>query len=107
MINYHDRKFKPISNTENGEVDGETLFHYKQEGNVITCHYNGNFIQIGHLIGLVDEQGNIKICYHQVNTKGELMTGICLSTAEIMTNGKIRLHEDWQWTSGSPAKRSG
>ncbi len=28
------------------------------------------------------------------------MTGTCLSTTEIMENGKIRLHETWQWTSG-------
>jgi hypothetical protein len=38
--------------------------------------------------------------YHQVNTKGELMTGICFSTPEILLNGKIRLHEKWEWTSG-------
>ncbi|WP_321538875.1 hypothetical protein [Flavobacterium piscinae] len=28
------------------------------------------------------------------------MTGICHSKPEIMENGKIRLHETWQWTSG-------
>jgi len=39
--------------------------------------------------------------YHQVNTKGELMTGTCFSKLEIMTNGKIRLYEKWTWTSAS------
>ncbi len=38
--------------------------------------------------------------YHQVNTKGELMTGICFSSPEIMDNGKIRLYEKWEWTAG-------
>ena len=38
--------------------------------------------------------------YHHVNTKGELMTGICESTPEVLSNGKIRLHEEWKWTSG-------
>jgi len=28
------------------------------------------------------------------------MTGICKSKPEILPNGKIRLHERWQWTSG-------
>jgi hypothetical protein len=28
------------------------------------------------------------------------MTGKCFSKPEILTNGKIRLHETWQWTSG-------
>jgi hypothetical protein len=38
--------------------------------------------------------------YHQVNNKGELMTGTCQSIPEILPNGKIRLHERWEWTSG-------
>ncbi|WP_240914573.1 MULTISPECIES: hypothetical protein [unclassified Polaribacter] len=38
--------------------------------------------------------------YHQVNLKGELMTGICYSKPEIAANGKITLYENWTWTSG-------
>jgi hypothetical protein len=32
------------------------------------------------------------------------MTGICFSTPEILENGKIRLHESWEWTSGDQSK---
>ena len=32
------------------------------------------------------------------------MTGICNSAPRIMTSGKIRLHENWQWTSGDLSK---
>lgn len=39
--------------------------------------------------------------YHQVNRKGELMTGICFSKPEIIANGKIRLYEEWKWASGN------
>lgn len=53
-----------------------------------------------HLIGLVDSNGNIDMRYHQVNDKGEIMTGTCQSKPEILENGKIRLHENWKWTSG-------
>jgi len=35
-----------------------------------------------------------------VNDKNELMTGVCRSVPEILSNGKIRLHEEWKWTSG-------
>ncbi len=100
MINYHDRIFKPFSNSENGEVTSDTVFHYKQTGDIVTSEYSGGKILKGHLIGLVDEAGNIDMRYHQVNDKGELMTGVCKSRPEIMPNGKIRLHETWQWTSG-------
>ena len=32
------------------------------------------------------------------------MTGICFSKPEIMENGKIRLYETWEWTSGDNSK---
>ena len=103
-MNYNNKKFKPISNTENGETSNETIFIYKQVGNILTAEYKGGKIICGHLIGLVDECGNIEMRYHQVNTKGELMTGICHSKPEILENGKIRLNEAWEWTSGDKSK---
>jgi hypothetical protein len=38
--------------------------------------------------------------YHQVNIIGEIMTGCCHSKPKFQINGKIRLHENWQWSSG-------
>ncbi|MEQ9299791.1 MAG: n-acetylglutamate synthase [Cyclobacteriaceae bacterium] len=99
-MNYNNRKFRPVQNSENGETSAATIFEYKQEGNILTSEYQGGQIHKGHLIGLVDESGKINMRYHQVNSKGELMTGICSSAPEKMPNGKIRLHETWQWTSG-------
>lgn len=37
--------------------------------------------------------------YH-INDKGVLQTGICRSVPEVLPDGRIRLHESWQWTSG-------
>lgn len=103
-MNYHNKKFKPVNNSENGETSEETVFLYQQIDNILTANYAGGQIQQGHLIGLVDNDGNIDMHYHQVNTKGELMTGICHSIPEMMENGKVRLHEKWQWTSGDCSK---
>ncbi|MFT6963843.1 MAG: hypothetical protein ACJAWV_003581 [Flammeovirgaceae bacterium] len=97
---YDNKKFRPVSNTENSETSEETIFHYNQVGNILTSNYSGGEIVKGHLIGLVSESGEIDMRYHQVNKKGELMTGMCKSKPEILANGKIRLHETWQWTSG-------
>lgn len=104
MINYHEKFFSPISNTENGETSEATIFHYIQNGSILTATYSGGKIQTGHLIGLVDKKGNIDMRYHQVNDKGELMTGVCHSTPEILPDGKILLHETWEWTSGDYSK---
>jgi hypothetical protein len=100
MINYNNKVFAPLSNSENGEVDLGMQFVYQQTGNIVTSTYAGGRIRSGHLIALVDEQGNLDMRYHQVNDKGEITTGICKSTPEQLPNGKIRMHEKWQWTSG-------
>jgi len=104
MINYHNKIFRVVSNTENGETAEDTVFHYKQAGNILTSTYAGGSIVQGHLMGLVDEAGNIDMRYHQVNEQGELMTGKCTSQPEKLPNGKIRLHESWEWTSGDRSK---
>ena len=98
-INYDNKVFKPIQNTENGETSEETIFRYYQDGSILTSKYAGGRILSGHLIGLVDAEGRIEMRYHQVNTHGQLMTGRCYSEPEILENGKIRLHESWEWTS--------
>jgi hypothetical protein len=36
--------------------------------------------------------------------QGELLTGVSLSTPETLTDGRIRLREDFQFTSGDKAK---
>ncbi len=99
-MNYHNKKFRAIQNTANGETSNETIFLYQQQGAILTAAYSGGKIVKGHLMGLVDEDGNIEMSYHQVNHAGELMTGVCRSRPEVLPNGKIRLHEKWAWTSG-------
>ena len=104
MIDYNGKIFRPIVNSENGETSSETVFKYNQTGNILTSEYSGGKIKIGHLIGIVDENGNIDMRYHQINTKNDIMTGSCKSRPEILENGKIRLHESWEWSSGDKSK---
>jgi hypothetical protein len=104
MISYHNRKFRAIANSANGETSSDTIFYYQQQGNIVSASYSGGQIISGNLIALVDASGSLNMRYHQVNTKGELMTGICFSTPEILPNGKTRLHEKWEWTSGDRSK---
>lgn len=104
MINYNDKIFRSVANTSNGEVNSETVFHYQQHGFLVSATYTGGNILFGHLIGLVDADGNMDLRYHHVNDRGDLMTGICVSNPEILPNGKIRLHENWRWTSGDESE---
>jgi len=104
MINYDKKIFRLITNSKNGETSQETIFIYNQKDNIVTSEYSGGKIKKGHLIGLVDNNGEIEMRYHQVNNKNELMTGVCKSKPEKLPNGKIRLHESWEWTSGDFSK---
>ena len=104
IINFDNKRFRPVQNSANGETSESTVFLYEQDGNILSSSYSGGQIVKGYLIGLVDDIGNIDMRYHQINTKGELMTGKCQSIPEVLSNGKIRLHETWQWTSGDKSK---
>lgn len=100
MINYNGRQFRTVSGSSNSEVNNETLFNYEQSGNIVTANYKGGSIITGHLLALADDAGRLTMRYHHVNKEGRIMTGTCYSIPEILPNGKIRLQEQWQWTSG-------
>lgn len=97
MINYDGRQFVSTENTANGEVSSKTLFVYKQEGNIISASYSGGEITQGTLIGLVNENGSLEFRYNHINIKNEIRGGKCLSTPEILSDGRIKLYEQWQW----------
>ncbi|MEQ9442311.1 MAG: n-acetylglutamate synthase [Cyclobacteriaceae bacterium] len=99
-ISYHHKTFRSLSNSGSGEVDGETRFHYRQEGKIVTATYSGGAIQYGQLIARMNDEGILDMRYQHVNRDGQLMTGQCISTPEVLANGKLRLHEQWTWTSG-------
>lgn len=99
-INYDNRYFASIENSASGEVSTETVFHYHQTDDLVWAEYKGGEIVFGSLIAKVDDDGNLDMRYQHLNTKGELMTGKCFSTPEVLTDGRIRLNEKWQWTCG-------
>lgn len=99
-INYNQRRFRSVSNAANGEVGAETIFQYQQAGDLVWAEYRGGAIVFGTLIAKADAQGCLDMRYQHLNAAGELMTGRCHSTPEVLPDGRLRLHERWQWTSG-------
>jgi hypothetical protein len=99
-IDYDGRRFRSLSNSESGEVDAETRFEYHQEGDVVWATYRGGAVTFGTLVATADAEGNLDMRYQHVNTLGAIKTGICRSTPELLPDGRLRLHESWQWTCG-------
>ena len=105
-MNYHNKKFRPRTTSASSNVSNETIFHYQQQGSIVSCQYSGGQVLQGHLIAKVDDDGVLDMRYHHVNSHGQLMTGTCISTPEVQPDGKMVLHEEWQWTSGDLSQGS-
>lgn len=97
---YHEKAFRSVSNSGSGEVSNETTFYYQQNGSVISARYEGGNIKEGNLLGEVEPDGTIHMSYQHWNNENEFRAGICVSRPELLPNGKIRLHESWEWTTG-------
>ncbi len=100
QIDYHNRIFAGVTNTDSGQVTASTTFHYYQEGDVMWAIYEGGEIQKGTMTGRVAKDGALDFAYQHVDMKGQIRTGSCQSVPEILADGRIRLHETWQWTNG-------
>ena len=92
-INYDGGRFKSVQNSATGEVSGDTIFHYRQNGEIVTAEYSGGEIARGHLIAVCDDDGSLAMRHHHVKIRGEIMTGICTSTPKPLPDGRIRLYE--------------
>ncbi len=99
-INYDSKIFVPQRNTENGEVDEETTFHYFQENDLFWAEYSGGDVLKGHMVGTVAENGELDFHYQHLNKDGQVRIGKCHSIPDILWNGKIELQEKWQWLNG-------
>lgn len=103
-MNYDNRRFRPAKTTENGEVNGDTVFHYRQAGGVLWATYEGGGVSHGHMIGTVADNGDLAFRYHHLSLTDESrqapVSGLCHSRLEVLPDGRYRLFEQWQWTSG-------
>lgn len=69
MIDYHNRRFRVVSNSDNGKVTEALIFTYQKEGNMT---------------------------YQQIEIDGKIKTGRCQSKSLILNNEKIVLRESWE-----------
>lgn len=91
-----NKQFKALANVENGEVNTETVFHYRQKEDVIWATYEGGAIRFGTICGLI-QNDRMEFTYQHINHEGMTKTGKCFTIIKTVEN-KIQLHETWQWT---------
>jgi hypothetical protein len=100
-VSYDGKVFRSVSNSAGGDVGSETTFHYRQEGNLVWATYAGGAVRLGTLLATVDAEGNLDMRYQHVGADGTFKSGRCRSRPERLPDGRLRLHERWQWIDGA------
>ena len=101
---YGGRLFRATETSDSSQASPDTIFKYEQNGAMVTATYAGGNIRFGQIIGYVDDEGILNMRYQHLDSEGELKTGWCITTPELLPSGKIRLHEKWKWTCGHRAR---
>ena len=100
-MNYDARVFRSVENSAGGDVDAATTFHYHQRDDVVWATYEGGSVVFGTLVAKADTLGNVDMRYQHISVDGSFKSGRCHSRPETLPDGRLRLHEQWQWTDGA------
>ena len=103
-IDLDGRRFRTVRNSTAGESSSETVFRYRQKGSIAWATYGGGDVAFGTLVARVDGRGRLDMVYQHLNKNGDFRTGSCRARTEILADGRYRLHEAWEWTSGAIGK---
>lgn len=105
-VSFENRMLVATSNTPNGDCNASTHFHYRQEGARVWATYAGGPVQFGALVAAGDRDGRLDMRYHHVDGRGQFRAGRSTATPEILSDGRLRLHEEWEWTNGDLSRGS-
>lgn len=97
-ISLDGRTLAAVANDEQGEVSGETRFHFEQDGDRIRARYAGGEIVDGYLVGTL-EGTRWDVRYVQLNEAGETATGHSVGDLETTADGRVRVEDEWEWES--------
>jgi hypothetical protein len=101
MFDYEGRIFRLVESSDGGDVSGETTFHYHQRDDLVWATYSGGSVLFGTLLARVDASGNLDMRYQHVSVDRAFKSGHCQSRPERLPDGRLRLHERWQWSDGA------
>lgn len=99
-INYDNRYFIGVENYDDGDLTRETVFRYRQKGQVVWGSFEGGKVLHGNFVAKLLEDNRLEMSWQYLNKSNELHHGTCISTPEVLPNGRLRLHESWQLTTG-------
>jgi len=98
-MNLNNKKFVTTEN-KSGLSTNETVFHYFQNGKIITGKYKGGGILEGLIVGKQTDISKIELLFQCLTEDGELKVGKSTGVISENQNRKLELKFDWNWLNG-------
>ena len=92
-IDYNGRLFRAARSDPGADAP---IASYRQSGDLLWADFSGGTVRRGSLTGLRRHDHTIEFTYTMVLTDGSILAGHCRSTPEVLPDGRIRLHEQWE-----------
>lgn len=96
MISFNDKIFYLKSNSSNGTSSTDTIFHYKQNKDVVTANFTGGNVLCGNIIA-IHKGDYLDMIYQMLTTNNELKSGKAIANVFITETNKIQLNLNWEW----------
>lgn len=92
-------RFRDVSPEHQGDVGDDTHFEYREDPDgIVHAQYRGGAIRLGYLVG-TRVGDHLDFRYTHVTSTGETASGRCRSRINVLDDGRVRMHESWEWTS--------
>ncbi|MEU5694660.1 hypothetical protein [Actinosynnema sp. NPDC020468] len=92
-IDYDGKRFSPVAD---GAPEESRVAVYRQEGDLLWGEFLGGRARRGTLTGTVLPDGRLDFAYCMVLDGGEVVSGHCTSTPQVLADGRVRLNEVWE-----------
>src|SRR5690606_21894505 len=96
-------RFVLIQNSDSGEVNSETVFEYKQDGNLVTANYFGGTIRYGKIMAALKDD-ELNMLYQCLTTDNQLKSGKAIAKISLTDSGKMKLNLNWEWLTNGNEK---
>ena len=101
--NFNNKTFILLENSKEGKVNSDTLFKYKQEGDLVTADYFGGSIVYGKIIAVL-KGDQLEMLYQCLTVENDLKAGKAIANISFSEENKLKLSLDWEWLGGSQEK---
>ena len=102
-IDFHNKSFSLIENSEKGTVNKDTIFEFQQAGDLVTATYYGGPVKMGKIIALL-KNDTLDMRYHCVTSENDLKAGKAIAKIAQTDLGKIKLTLHWEWLDSTNEK---